>query len=161
MFNIRLSEFSNCQSSESSWRRSPVTSNRQNPVGTGARQHLIAKILPAPEFDDIRPSSPDASGLDFGRNWLEYCRISAMVRRPDPATNPAGSSQNGRDSAESGQDSAGYDRIRPLIRSDPKESGQNLAKQLARRILLYTILIKRSIRGSLHGDNFRLTVNTN
>jgi hypothetical protein len=37
MFDIRSSKFSNCRSSESSWRWSPTTSGRRNTDGAGIR----------------------------------------------------------------------------------------------------------------------------
>jgi hypothetical protein len=83
MFDIRLSEFSNCRSSESNRRRRPTTSGRRYPAGPRIWQEsgrLLPDLAKTAGYDRIRP----LIGLDLedsNRIWL------------DPAIDPAGSGQ--------------------------------------------------------------------
>jgi hypothetical protein len=81
-FDIRLPEFGNGRSSESS--------------DIGIRQHPAARILLTPESDDIWPPSLDVDELDSGRIWSEFSHGQKSIGSGQNGRNPTGSGQNDR-----------------------------------------------------------------
>jgi hypothetical protein len=100
--------------------RNSAMVGRQNPSGTGIREHSATEKLPASESDRIwmNPAGSGQNGRDlagFGQNgW-------------DPATDPAGAGQNGWDPAGSDRNQRSPIGIRQFWPDPAKSARRNQA----------------------------------